>query len=95
MPTNKQQITNYKWFFWAALVIFLGLLARWGYLKVSNIYMKYDIDRVQKKIVKQEAVLKSFSDKPGYDKLKYVQELEKSINMMPWSDHIDAIMAIF
>jgi hypothetical protein len=57
--------------------------------------MKYDIESVQKKIVKKEAELKSFSEKPGYDKLQYVKNLEKSNKMMPWSDHINAIMAIF
>ncbi len=39
--------------------------------------------------------MKSFSEKPGYDKLQYVKNLEKSNKMMPWSDHINAIMAIF
>ena len=32
---------------------------------------------------------------PGYDKLQYIQDLEANNLMMPWSDHIDAIMAIF
>lgn len=57
--------------------------------------MDYDIDKVQKRIAKKDAELKNFSDKPGYDKLQYVQDLEKNNSMMPWSDHIDAIMAIF
>jgi hypothetical protein len=95
MATNKQQTTNFKQIFWLMLVIFLGLLVRWGYLKSSSIFMQYDIDRVQKKIAKKDAELKSFSDKPGYDKLQYVQDLEESDNTMPWSDHINAIMAIF
>ena len=58
-------------------------------------YMEYDISLVQKKIVKKEAELKSFSEKPGYDKLQYVQEMEAKNLMMPRSDHINAIMAIF
>ena len=57
--------------------------------------MKYDIDIVQKKIVKKEAQLKGFSDKPWFDKLQYVKALEASNQMMPWSDHINAIMEIF
>ena len=57
--------------------------------------MEYDISLVQKKIVKKEAELKSFSEKPGYDKLQYVQEMEANNMMMPWSDHINAIMEIF
>ena len=57
--------------------------------------MKYEIDNVQKKIVKKEAELKSFSEVPGYDKLQYVKNLEASNKMMPWSDHINAIMSIF
>lgn len=57
--------------------------------------MKYDISKVQQKIEKKEAELASFSDKPGYDKLKYIQNMEANNKMMPWSDHINAIMAIF
>lgn len=70
-------------------------MVRWGYLKVSSTFMQYDIEIVQKKIAKKDAELKGFSDKPGYDKLQYVQDLEESDNTMPWSDHINAIMAIF
>ena len=57
--------------------------------------MEHDIGRVQKKITKKNEELKSFSEKPGYDKLRYVQDLEKNNNMMPRSDHISAIMEIF
>ena len=57
--------------------------------------MQYDIDRVQKKIVKKDAELRSFSDKPWYDKLQYVQDMEEKNVMMPRSDHINAIMEIF
>ena len=57
--------------------------------------MEYDIDKVQKKIVKKEAELRSFSEKPGYDKLQYVRNLEVNNHMMPRSDHISAIMEIF
>jgi len=95
MATNSQQTKNYKKIFRLALLVFLGLAVWWGYLKVSNIYMGYDIERVQKKIVKKDAELKSFSDKPGYDKLQYVQDMESKNLMMPRSDHINAIMEIF
>jgi hypothetical protein len=57
--------------------------------------MEYDISLVQKKIAKKDAELKSFSEKPGYDKLQYIQEMEANNSMMPWSDHINAIMEIF
>ena len=95
MATNAQQTTNYKLFFGCTLVIFLALLWRWGYLKISNMYLKYDISGVQKDIAKEEAHLASFSAKPGYDKLQYVQNMEANNLMMPWSDHINAIMEIF
>jgi hypothetical protein len=62
MATNKQRTTNYKVYFRLGLLVFLGLLARRGYLKISDIYMEYDIDIVQKKIAKKDAELKSFSD---------------------------------
>ena len=95
MATHSQQTKNYKQIFRLALLVFLGLAVWWGYLKVSNIYMGYDIERVRKKIVKKDAELKSFSDKPGYDKLQYVQDMESKNLMMPRSDHINAIMEIF
>lgn len=95
MATNKQQITNYKQYFWFVLVIFLALLGRWGYLKISDTYMKYDISSVQKKIEQKKSELADFSKKPGYDKLQYVQEMEAKNLMMPWSDHVNAIMEIF
>ena len=95
MATNSQKTTNYKQIFRLTLLVFLACLWRWGYLKVSNILISYDIDRVQQKIAKRDTRLKSFSDKAGYDKLKYVQDLEANTHTMPWSDHIDAIMAIF
>ena len=95
MATRQQKTTNYKQIFWCALLVFLITLWRWWYLKVSNVYMKYDIDRVQKKIVKKEAELKSFSEKPWYDKLQDIKNLEANNDMMPWSDHINAIMEIF
>ena len=95
MATQKQQTTNYKQIFWCALLLFLVLLCRWAYLKISSVFIGYDIDRVQKQIVKKDAELKSFSDKPGYDKLQYVQAMENNNHMMPRSDHISAIMEIF
>ncbi len=95
MATRQQKTTNYKQIFWCALLVFLVLLWRWAYLKVSSTFIGYDIERVQKQIVKKEAELKSFSDKPWYDKLQYVQNMERNNHMMPRSDHISAIMEIF
>jgi len=95
MATRTQQTTNYKQIFWCILLVFLWLFIRWSYLKVSNIYIEHDIKNVQWKITKKEAELNSFSDKPGYDKLQYVKNMEANNHMMPWSDHINAILAIF
>ena len=95
MATRIQQTTNYKHYFWWLLVIFLALLWRWGYVKGYSTYMKYNISNVQKEIQVKESELAGFSKKPGYDKLQYVQEMEASNLMMPWSDHVNAIMAIF
>ena len=95
MATNAQQTTNYKQIFWCVFVISLIVLWRWWYLQASNIMVKYDIDKEQKKIEKKEAELVEFSEKPGYDKLQYIQYLEANNHMMPWSDHINAIMEIF
>lgn len=95
MATQKQQTTNYKQIFWLVLLVFLGLLARWGYLKFSEIALKKSITSVQEKVRQEQAHLASFSDNPWFDKLQYVKDMEANNNMMPWSDHVNAIMAIF
>ncbi len=95
MATQKQKTTNYKQIFWLVLLVFLGLLARWGYLKFSEITLKKSIASVQEKVRQEQARLASFSDNPWFDKLQYVKDMESKNNMMPWSDHVNAIMAIF
>ena len=95
MATQKQQTTNYKMYFWCVFFAFLVLLWVWGYLKLSDMYTEYNISNLQEEIDVKKAELAGFSDKPGYNKLQYVQEMEKTNLMMPWSDHINAIMAIF
>jgi hypothetical protein len=64
MATQKQKTTNYKQIFWLVLVVFLGLLARWGYLKVSEITLKKSIASVQEKVRQEQTRLASFSDNP-------------------------------
>ena len=95
MTTKAKQTTNYKQIFRVALLIFVGLLIRWAYLKVSNVYVEYDIARVQKKVSQKDAEFKEFATMPGYNKLQYVKTLEQQNMMMPWSDHVNAIMKIF
>ncbi len=95
MATKKQQTTNYKQIFWLVLLVFLWLVARWAYLKVSDVALQKSISSVQEKIQQEQAHLRSFSDNPWFDKLQYVKEMEANNTMMPWSDHVNAIMAIF
>ena len=95
MATQKQQTTNYKQIFWLVLLVFLGLVARWGYLKFSEITLKKSITSVQEKVQQEQANLRAFSDNPWFDKLQYVKDMEANNNMMPRSDHVNAIMAIF
>ena len=95
MATKKQQTTNYKQLFWIVLIIFLGLLGWWIYLKVSDVILEKNIVSVQNKIQQEQIHLESFSDKPWFDKLQYVKDLEENNYMMPRSDHVNAIMAIF
>lgn len=95
MATQKQKTTNYKQIFWLVLLVFLGLLARWGYLKFSEITLKKSIASVQEKVRQEQTRLASFSDNPWFDKLQYVKDMEANNNMMPWSDHVNAIMSIF
>ena len=95
MTELKKQTTNYKQIFFGILVVFLGLVAWRIYLKVSYFILDKNIAIVQDKIQKEQIHLASFSDNPGFDKLQYVQDLEENNYMMPWSDHVNAIMAIF
>jgi len=95
MATRTQQTTNYKQIFWLVFIIFLWLVARWWYLRLSSITLQKSITSVQKKIQEKQDQLASFSDEPWFDKLQYIQELERDNRMMPWSDHVNAIMAIF
>ena len=95
MTTNAKQTTNYKQIFRVTLIAFIGLFIRCGYLKLYNVYIEYNTDKLQKRISEKETELNSFSDKAGYDKLQYVKTLEKENVMMPWSDHVNAIMKIF
>lgn len=95
MATRTEKTTNYKQIFRLAFLVCFGLLVRWGYLYVSNVIVKYDTKKIQRDIDRKQAKLGSFSDRFGYDKLQYVQDMEQNNKMMPWSDHINAIMAIF
>ena len=95
MTELKKQTTNYKQIFFGILVVFLGLVAWRIYLKVSYFILDKNIAIVQDKIQKEQVHLASFSENPGFDKLQYVQDLEENNYMMPWSDHVNAIMAIF
>ena len=95
MATRAQQTNNYQQIFWCVLLVFFGLLGRWGYLKISNVHAEYRVSNVQKKIAEKDAELKDFSNKPGYDKLQYVQDLEENNTQMPRSNHVNAIMSIF
>lgn len=95
MATKKQWTTNYKRVFFIVLIVSLAILWRWGYLKASNIVLEKSISSIQKKIEKRNTELASFSSKAWYDKLQYVKRMEKDNLMMPWSDHVKAIMEIF
>ncbi|MBO7505455.1 hypothetical protein J6T66_05000 [bacterium] len=64
MATQKQQTTNYKHIFWLVLLVFLGLVARWGYLKFSEITLKKSIASVQEKVQQEQTHLANFSDNP-------------------------------
>ena len=95
MATKKQQTMNYKWICIWAFVAFLALVAWRWYLWFSDISLQRNIQSAQEKLWEKQVVLASFSDKPGFDKLQYVENLERNNTMMPWSDHVKAIMAIF
>jgi len=63
MATRKQQTTNYKQLFFGVLIVFLAIVARRAYLKVSDITLKKSIVNVQDKINQEQEHLLGFSDK--------------------------------
>ena len=95
MATNKQQTTNYQQVFYILLLWFIGVLAWWGYLVYSNRSLEKNIVSKDKEIQAKKDDLTKFSENPWFDKLRYIQDLEYNNQMMPWSDHLNAIMAIF
>ena len=95
MATRTQQTANHKLFFYLVFLVFLWLLGRCLYLFVSNIYNEKKIDSLKEEIQKEQVELGKFSEEPWFDKLQYIQDLEENNLMMPWSDHVNAIMEIF
>ena len=95
MATRQQQSSNYKMFFWVFLLITVIAAAYRLFLFLWKKNIEKKISDVQSEITQAQNNLNSFSDIEWYDKLKYVQKLENDTNMMPWSDHIKAIMEIF
>ena len=95
MATRQQQSSNYKLIFWVFLLITLAVIAYRWYLFLWKKNIEKNISDTQANISQAQNDLDKFSNIEWYDKLKYVQQLENDSNMMPWSDHIKAIMAIF
>lgn len=95
MATRQQQSTNYKWIFFWFLLITLGFVLYWIYLFWWKKHIEKEISDIQTDISQAQTTLDNFSNIEWYDKLKYVQQLENDSHMMPWSDHIKAIMEIF
>ena len=77
------------------MVITLWLSGRWAYLWASNMGVEKRIDSTQEKIQIKNAELESFGLNLWFDKLQHVKNLEENNLMMPRSDHVNAIMAIF
>lgn len=73
----------------------MAFLVYWWYFFLWQKNIEKEISNTQTKISQAQNNLDSFSDINWYDKLKYVQKLENDSQMMPWSDHIKAIMEIF
>ena len=95
MATRQQQSSNYKTIFRVFLLITLAVIGYRWYLFLWKTNVEKEISDTQADITQAQNNLNSFSDIEWYDKLKYVQQLESDSTMMPWSDHIRAIMAIF
>ena len=95
MATRQQQSSSYKTVFWIFLLITLAVIGYRFLLFLWKKNIEKNTSDIQAEIAQAQSDLDSFSRINWYDKLKYVQQLENDTNMMPWSDHIKAIMAIF
>ena len=95
MTTNKQETSNYKQIFLLFLIAGLAVCGWWAYLLISNASMNKQIFNMKNDIEELQVELDNFSATPWFDKLKQVKALEDSNIMMPRSDHVNAIMAIF
>lgn len=95
MATRNQKSTNYRQIARIAFLIALGLVCRLAYYKVSEILVERQQQTLSEKITEAQTYLDSFSKEKGFDKLQYVKKMESENKMMPWSDHVNAIMQIF
>lgn len=95
MEKPNQSLTNHKRVFVVFLIAFMALVGWRGYLKFSGIVLAKTNISIQNEIKQEKSNLAHFSDELGFDKLQYIQDLESNNKMMPWSDHIAKIMAIF
>lgn len=95
MTDKSTKTTNYKQFFIIFLLWFFALIGWRCYLKVANISLERQSTEISNQIWIEKAHLANFSNEPGFDKLRYIKNLESNNKMMPWSDHVARIMAIF
>ncbi|MDR0282778.1 MAG: hypothetical protein LBI53_05895 [Candidatus Peribacteria bacterium] len=95
MAKNEQKMPQSKMIFLLLLLVFVGVVIWYMYLFTSTSITKKLITANQRAIVRQEQVIASFSDIPGFDKLQLVQEYENNNNQMPRHNYIEAIRNIF
>lgn len=87
MPTSKL-------IFFVLLLVVLGGAAWYAYLWTNTTVTKRLIAIDQKQSAEIQKEIDAFSDIPGFDKLKLVEQMENSQNQMPRSEHIQAVLDI-
>lgn len=93
MPERTLTSTS-KQLFFLLLIIVIGAIGWYAYLRFNTTITKRLIAIDQKKVAEVQKEIEAFSDISGFDKLKLVQALESSQTQMPWSDHIKAVLDI-
>ena len=93
--SENRKMPDSKKVFLLLLLVFLGGVVRYIYLFANTTITKRLVVAEQKNVTAIQQSISAFSDIPGFDKLKIVENLENTLSQIPWSDHIEAVMEIF
>ncbi|MDR0607281.1 MAG: hypothetical protein LBG52_02780 [Candidatus Peribacteria bacterium] len=92
--TAKTSTSTSKQIFFILLLIIIGAIGWYAYLRTNTTITKRLIAIDQKKVAEVQKEIEAFSEIPGFDKVQLVQKLEHTQTQMPRSEHIKAVLEI-